>query len=469
MVGLFREAEDALGISPDRFIRTTDPDHVAGRPRDDPPRPRQRRHLSRHVRGLVLPERGLPQHERPRRGRDAASTARTTPTSRCSGSPSATGSSASRPTRSAWSATTPSIPDWVAAGVPHATRCSASSARASRTSRSAARAPPGASRSRSCPTAHRRGVRTARWDPAAGTVYVWYDALINYITGAGFPGDPAAFDHWWPADLQVIGKDINRLHTIYWPAMLMSAGLPLPRRVWVHGWLLVQGERMSKSRGNFLDPNAVVSRRSARTAPATRVLREVAFDRDSEVSWDSFVRRYNADLANDYGNLLNRSLAMTSRYLGRRAPGAHRGRARRGVADDLRAVRGADRGLPAPRGARGALGLRRRRQPLRGRPAAVGPGQGREGRGRGCRVAAGGSPRRPAGGLPRHHLRGRAVHPRRGCPCRGAARHELGVRQPTATAAPRSPTLVAWGALGEGRIGEAAPLFPRLEADVEGG
>ena len=137
----------------------------------------------------------------------------------------------------------------------------------------------------------------------------------------------------------------------------MSAGLPLPRRVWVHGWLLAQGERMSKSRGNFLDPNAVVSalgQDGARYA----VLREVAFDRDSEVSWDSFVRRYNADLANDYGNLLNRSLAMTSRYLGRRAPGADRGRARRGVADDLRAVRGADRGLPAPRGPRGALGLR---------------------------------------------------------------------------------------------------------------
>jgi methionyl-tRNA synthetase len=152
------------------------------------------------------------------------------------------------------------------------------------------------------------------WDPAAGTVYVWYDALINYITGAGFPGDMRSFEHWWPADLQVIGKDINRLHTIYWPAMLMSAGLPLPKKVWVHGWLLAQGERMSKSRGNFLDPNDVVQ---ALGRDATRyvVLREVAFDRDSDVSWDSFVRRYNADLANDYGNLLNRSLSMTGRYL----------------------------------------------------------------------------------------------------------------------------------------------------------
>ena len=152
------------------------------------------------------------------------------------------------------------------------------------------------------------------WDPAAGTVYVWYDALINYITGAGFPGDPAAFERWWPADLQVIGKDINRLHTIYWPAMLMSAGLPLPRKVWVHGWLLAQGERMSKSRGNFLDPVDVVAA-LGRDGTRYAVLREVAFDRDSDVSWDSFVRRYNADLANDYGNLLNRTLSMTSRYL----------------------------------------------------------------------------------------------------------------------------------------------------------
>ncbi len=79
------------------------------------------------------------------------------------------------------------------------------------------------------------------WDPAAGTVYVWYDAVINYITGAGFPGDMDMFEHWWPVDLHVIGKDINRFHTVFWPAMLMSAGLPLPRKVWVHGWLLDPG------------------------------------------------------------------------------------------------------------------------------------------------------------------------------------------------------------------------------------
>lgn len=152
------------------------------------------------------------------------------------------------------------------------------------------------------------------WDPEAGRIYVWYDALINYITGAGFPDDPAAFARWWPADLHVIGKDIARFHSIYWPAMLWSAGLEAPRRVWVHGFLLAQGERMSKSRGNFLDPDAAVAAFGADGARYV-ALREVPFDRDAEVSWDSFVRRYNADLANDFGNLVNRTVSMAGRYL----------------------------------------------------------------------------------------------------------------------------------------------------------
>jgi methionyl-tRNA synthetase len=152
------------------------------------------------------------------------------------------------------------------------------------------------------------------WDPAAGTIYVWFDALINYITGAGFPDDPDAFAHWWPADLHVIGKDIARFHTIFWPAMLWSAGLEAPRKVWIHGFLTVQGEKMSKSRGNFFEPSDLVA---ALGADGTRfvALREIAFDRDSDVSWDSFVRRYNADLANDFGNLVNRTVTMAGRYL----------------------------------------------------------------------------------------------------------------------------------------------------------
>jgi methionyl-tRNA synthetase len=153
------------------------------------------------------------------------------------------------------------------------------------------------------------------WDPEAGKIYVWFDALINYITGAGFPDDPDAFARWWPADLHVIGKDIARFHTIFWPAMLWSAGLEAPRKVWVHGWLLAAGgERMSKSRGNFYDPNDFVASFGSDGARYV-ALREVPFDRDAEVSWDSFIRRYNADLANDFGNLLNRTVSMANRYL----------------------------------------------------------------------------------------------------------------------------------------------------------
>ena len=163
------------------------------------------------------------------------------------------------------------------------------------------------------------------WDPEAGIIYVWYDALINYITGAGFPDDPAAFAHWWPADLHVIGKDIARFHTIFWPAMLWSAGLEAPRHVWVHGWLLVKGgERMSKSRGNFFDPNDVVAALGSDGARYV-TLAEVAFDRDTEVSWESFIRRYNADLANDFGNLVNRTVSMANRYLDGERPAASDG------------------------------------------------------------------------------------------------------------------------------------------------
>jgi len=158
------------------------------------------------------------------------------------------------------------------------------------------------------------------WDPEAGVIYVWYDALINYITGAGFPGDPGAFARWWPADVHVIGKDIARFHTIFWPAMLWSAGLEAPRQVWVHGFLMAaRGERMSKSRGNFLDPGDFVAAFGSDGARYV-VLREVPFDKDAEVSWDGFVRRYNADLANDFGNLVNRTVSMVNRYLGGERP-----------------------------------------------------------------------------------------------------------------------------------------------------
>ena len=227
------------------------------------------------------------------------------------------------------------------------------------------------------------------WDPAAGKIYVWYDALINYITGAGFPDDPDAFARWWPADLHVIGKDIARFHTIFWPAMLWSAGLEPPRQVWVHGWLLAAGgERMSKSRGNFLDPDDFVAAFGQDGARYV-ALREVPFDRDAEVSWDSFVRRYNADLANDFGNLVNRTVSMVNRYLDgeRPDPVPHDRRpALGGVGRRPRPLRRRGGRLPARRGARHAhRQLRAAGEQDGRRRAPVGPRQGLEGRRRGGR------------------------------------------------------------------------------------
>jgi methionyl-tRNA synthetase len=145
-------------------------------------------------------------------------------------------------------------------------------------------------------------------------IYVWFDALTNYLTGAGFPNDADAMARWWPADLHVIGKNITRFHCLYWPAMLMSAGVELPKQVFAHGFMLDRGEKMSKTTGNSRDPDetaAVFGVDGARYM----VLREVPFDRDADVSTDGFVRRYNADLANDLGNLVNRTVSMSNRYL----------------------------------------------------------------------------------------------------------------------------------------------------------
>ena len=145
-------------------------------------------------------------------------------------------------------------------------------------------------------------------------IYVWFDALTNYLTGAGFPGDDEAFGRWWPADLHVIGKNITRFHCLYWPAMLMSAGLPLPKQVFAHGFMLDRGERMSKTRGNVHDPDDAADLFGIDGIRYV-VLREVPFERDADVTFDGFIRRYNADLANDLGNLVNRTVSMTNRYL----------------------------------------------------------------------------------------------------------------------------------------------------------
>ena len=151
-------------------------------------------------------------------------------------------------------------------------------------------------------------------------MYVWVDALTNYLTGAGFPDtDSESFRKYWPADLHMIGKDIIRFHTVYWPAFLMSAGIELPRRVFVHGFLLNSGEKMSKSVGNVVDPFALID---AFGLDQVRyfLLREVPFGQDGSYSEDAIIGRINADLANEFGNLAQRSLSMVNKNLDARVP-----------------------------------------------------------------------------------------------------------------------------------------------------
>ncbi len=140
-------------------------------------------------------------------------------------------------------------------------------------------------------------------------MYVWVDALTNYLTGAGYPGDT---NKWWPADLHVIGKDIVRFHAVYWPAFLMSAGLPLPKQVFGHGFVLNRGEKMSKSTGNVVDPQEMAA---AYGVDGLRyfLLREVSFGQDGSYSPEAIVTRVNADLANGLGNLAQRSLSMITK------------------------------------------------------------------------------------------------------------------------------------------------------------
>ncbi len=153
-------------------------------------------------------------------------------------------------------------------------------------------------------------------------MYVWVDALTNYITGAGFPDeeDPK-YKKYWPADLHIVGKDIMRFHSVYWPAFLMSAGLPLPKRVFGHGFLFNKGEKMSKSVGNVVDPFSMIE---AYGTDQVRYffLREVPFGRDGNYSHEAIVSRINADLANDLGNLAQRSLSMVAKHCAGQVPQA---------------------------------------------------------------------------------------------------------------------------------------------------
>ena len=168
------------------------------------------------------------------------------------------------------------------------------------------------------------------FDPDS-VVYVWFDALINYATAVGYGTDDARFAQWWPADLHVIGKDITRFHTVFWPAMLWSAGVEAPRQVFGHGWLHYGGQRMSKSLGTSVDPMDAAAPKFAPDAGPDPIrlylTKEISYGSDGDFTWERFEERYNVDLANNLGNLVSRVVSMADKYRsGRVAPAGDGGR-----------------------------------------------------------------------------------------------------------------------------------------------
>lgn len=163
------------------------------------------------------------------------------------------------------------------------------------------------------------------FDPSQ-VIYVWFDALLDYVSGVGFVDNRERWETFWPCDVHVIGKDITRFHAIYWPAMLMAAGEELPKRVFAHGFINLKGEKLSKSAGIVVDPLELADEFGSDAIRYT-LLREVPFDRDGDFSMEAFQNRYNADLANDLGNLVNRTANMIKRYFSGAVPESAAGEA----------------------------------------------------------------------------------------------------------------------------------------------
>jgi methionyl-tRNA synthetase len=150
-------------------------------------------------------------------------------------------------------------------------------------------------------------------DQPGGTIYVWFDAICNYITAAGYPHDLARFEHLWPADVQLVGKEIARFHTIIWPAILMALRLPLPALVFANGWITMGGVKMSKSIGNIVTAGELIERYSV-DGVRYLLFSQATYGTDFSLNDEQMLRRYNADLANDLGNLVQRTLSMLARY-----------------------------------------------------------------------------------------------------------------------------------------------------------